>query len=155
MNWWQPNFISQKIYSALTFDSTFGMHRLLISCVTFHRILSFFFYRIQNSDHNNAICLSDNENKYYWIMIMIIFFANSVQNLKRLTSFRTDSILMEYSRWVFWWRFSFLFWNSKSHIYLKAFPFSLLVRMLPFGETNVPRDELTPVSVESLAECII
>lgn len=40
--------------------------------------------------------------------------------------------------------------------YLRAFPFSLFVRMLPFGETNVPRDELTPVSVESLAaECII
>lgn len=45
-------------------------------------------------------------------------------------------------------------WYVKS--YLRAFPFSLFVRMLPFGETNVPRDELTPVSVESLAaECII
>lgn len=39
--------------------------------------------------------------------------------------------------------------------YLKALPFSLFVRMLPLGETNVPRDELTPVSVESRAECIM
>lgn len=36
-------------------------------------------------------------------------------------------------------------------IYLKPLMFPLAARKLPPGETSVPRDELTPVSVESLA----